>query len=91
MARLDLRDEDGHPVPSGWFMCHNMNADPQWSFGKFAYRVGPKDLRRISELAGFFLDCFRHFEIDFAHDDGVTVVNGKPCYSMNLPTMISSG
>jgi hypothetical protein len=78
------RNENGAYQPSGWFNCHNMNADPRWSFGKHMIR----DARRIFEtypaLAGFFLDCFRHYEIDFAHDDGVTVVNHKPAYSMNF-------
>lgn len=77
------RDEDGEPVPSGWYMCHNMNADPQWSFGKFCYESARRIFDEYPMLDGFFLDCFRHYEIDFGHDDGVTVVNGKPCYSMN--------
>jgi hypothetical protein len=78
------RNEDGSCQPSGWHNCHNMNSDPRWSFGRHMIR----DARRIFEtypaLSGFFLDCFRHYEIDFAHDDGVTVVNGKPAYSMNF-------
>lgn len=77
------RDEDGNPIPSGWYMCHNMNADPRWSFGKFTYDSAQKIFDEYPMLKGFFLDCFRHYEIDFAHDDGVTVVNGKPAYSMN--------
>ncbi len=77
------KDEDGQPIPSGWYMAHNMNADPRWSFGQFAYESARKIFDTYPMLKGFFLDCFRHFEIDFAHDDGVTVVNGKPCYSMN--------
>jgi len=77
------RDEDGQPIPSGWYMCHNMNADPRFSFGKFCYESARKIFDTYPMLCGFFLDCFRHYEIDFAHDDGVTVVNGKPAYSIN--------
>ena len=77
------RDEDGAPIPSGWYMSHSMNADPRWSFGRFTIRSARKIFDKYPMLKGFFLDCFRHYEIDFAHDDGVTVVNGKPCYSMN--------
>ncbi|MFH1706921.1 MAG: hypothetical protein ABIF71_03265 [Planctomycetota bacterium] len=77
------RDEEGEPIPSGWYMCHNMNADPRWSFGKFSFESARKIFKEYPTLDGFFLDCFRHYEIDFAHDDGVTVVNGKPCYSVN--------
>ena len=78
------RNEDGSPMASGWYMSHNMNADPRWSFGKFTIQSAQKIFDDYGDLLdGFFLDCFRHYEIDFAHDDGVTVVNGKPCYSMN--------
>ena len=77
------KDEDGRPVPSGWFMCHNMNADPRWSFGRFMAESARKIFDEYPTLSGFFLDCFRHYEIDFAHDDGVTVVHGRPCNSMN--------
>lgn len=77
------RDEDGQPIPSGWYMCHVMNADPRWSFGCFALASARKIAAAYPSLQGFFLDCFRHYEIDFSHDDGVTVVNGKPCFSMN--------
>jgi hypothetical protein len=71
-------------MPSGWYMSHNMNADPRWSFGKFTIESARKIFDDYGDLLdGFFLDCFRHYEIDFAHDDGVTVVNGKPAYSMN--------
>lgn len=78
------KNEDGTPMPSGWYMCHNMNADPRWSFGKFTIESARKIFKDYGDLLdGFFLDCFRHYEIDFAHDDGVTVVNGKPCYNLN--------
>ena len=78
-----VKDEDGKYVPSGWYMCHNLNADPRWSFGKFCYESSRRIFDAYPMLHGYFLDCFRHYEIDFAHDDGVTVVNGKPCYSIN--------
>ncbi len=78
------RNEDGSYQPSGWHMSHNMNADPKYSFGKFMIDSAYKIFKTYPMLNGFFLDCFRHFEIDFAHDDGITVVNHKPAYSMNF-------
>ena len=77
------RDEDGEPIPSGWYMCHNMNADPRWGFGRFCRESAERIAEEYPQLSGFFLDCFRHYEIDFAHDDGVTIVHGRACYSMN--------
>ena len=78
------KNEDGTPQPSGWHMCHNMNAELKHSFGKFMFESARKIFETYPMLNGFFLDCFRHFEIDFAHDDGITVVNNKPAYSMNF-------
>jgi hypothetical protein len=78
------RNEDGSCQPSGWFNSHNMNADPRWSFGKHMIRDAKRIFATYPGLVGFFKDCFRHFEIDFAHDDGVTVVDHKPAYSMNF-------
>jgi len=78
------RNENDTYQPSGWFNCHNMNADPRWSFGKHMIRDAKRIFETYPTLAGFFLDCFRHYEIDFAHDDGITVVNNKPAYSTNF-------
>jgi len=78
------RNEDGSWQPSGWYSAHNMNADPRWSFGKHMIRDAKRIFEAYPTLSGFFLDCFRHYEIDFGHDDGITVVNNKPAYSMNF-------
>ena len=78
------RNEDGSYQASGWHMSHNMNADPRWSFGKHMIESARKIIAEYPMIQGFFMDCFRHFEIDFAHDDGITVVNHQPAYSMNF-------
>lgn len=78
------RSEDGSWQPSGYYMCHNMNSDPKYSFGKFMIQSARKIVKEHPALTGFFLDCFRHFEIDFGHDDGVTVVNNRAAYSVNF-------
>jgi len=78
------RDQDGKPMPSGWHMSHNLNADRRTSYGKFCDQSIPKILAEYPQLVGFFLDCFRHYEIDYAHDDGVTVVDNRPAYSVNF-------
>ncbi len=78
------RNEDGTLLPSGWKMCANMNPDPHFSFGRHMIRCAENILKEYHSLAGFFLDCFRHIDIDFAHDDGITVVNNKAAYSINF-------
>ncbi|GMV83448.1 MAG: hypothetical protein AMXMBFR7_46320 [Planctomycetota bacterium] len=76
--------EDGKPAPSGWRFCHCINPDPDFSYGRFAIASTKKILARLGKhLDGFFLDCFRHFDLDFAHSDGVTMVNNKPAFSVN--------
>jgi len=76
--------EDGQIAPSGWRLCHCLLADPDLSFGKYMIETTKKVLARYGDvLDGFFLDCFRHFEFDFGHDDGVTMVNNKPAYAVN--------
>lgn len=78
------RDQNGQPMPSGWHMSHNMNADESTSFGRFCDESIPKILKEYPPLVGFFLDCFRHYEIDYAHQDGITVVDNRPAYSVNF-------
>ena len=78
------RYEDGSYVPSGWQMCHNLNADPKYSFGKYLIECAKRIVEEYPQIRGFFLDCFRHYEMEFGHDDGVTVVHHKPAYSINF-------
>ncbi len=78
------KNEDGSITPSGWMMCHNLNSDPKYSFGKFQVESAKRIVKEYPRIAGFFLDCFRHFEVEFGHDDGVTVCNNKPAYSINF-------
>lgn len=77
------KQEDGQYAKSGWKYCHLMNPDPEGKFGRHVLGNALKALKRYPELDGFFLDCFRHFEFDFAHDDGVTLANNKPAYNVS--------
>lgn len=77
------KQEDGAYARSGWRYCHLMNPDPEGAFGKYVVQCARKALARYPELDGFFLDCFRHFEFDFAHDDGVTLANNQPAYNVS--------
>jgi hypothetical protein len=78
------KNEDGTYQPSGWRLCHNMNADLSLPWGQYQLDAARRIIDAYPGLAGFFLDCWRHFELDFAHDDGVTMVNNTPCYSVNF-------
>jgi hypothetical protein len=82
------RDELGYPI--GAFRgeqypdkraCWLMNADPASSFGRYMARQAEEMVRAYPEAAGFFWDVYgRSYLFDFAHDDGITMVNNKPAY-----------
>ncbi len=76
--------EAGEPAPSGWHFCHLMNPDPSKPFGRHILRNAADAIAAYPGLDGFFLDCFRHFELDTGADDGVTAVNGKPAYNISF-------
>ena len=82
------RDESGEPI--GAFRaseypdpraCWLMNADPSSSFGKHMIRQAGEMVDAYPDAAGFFWDVYgRSYMFDFAHDDGITMVNNKPAY-----------
>ncbi|MFH1824867.1 MAG: hypothetical protein ABH873_06540 [Candidatus Firestonebacteria bacterium] len=67
-----------------WRMCNLMNCDIGLPFGQYMLKTAKNILKEYPMLDGFFLDCWIHVNLDFAHDDGITVVNNKPCYSVNF-------
>ena len=62
--------------------CWHMCADPQdTKFGRDLAEQAREMLRAYPDIAGFFWDVFaRTYRFDFAHDDGITMVNNKPAY-----------
>lgn len=82
------RDERGKPI-GAWMIarypsenaCWLMNADPASSFGKHMIQQAREMADAYPEAAGFFWDVYgRSYMFDFAHDDGITMVNNKPAY-----------
>jgi hypothetical protein len=61
--------------------CWLMNADPATGFGKFMIEQARDMVESYPAAAGFFWDVYgRSYMFDFAHDDGITMVNNKPAY-----------
>ncbi len=82
------RDERGRPV-GAWKIasypstnaCWLMNADPAGSFGKHMISQARELVDAYPDAAGLFWDVYgRSYMFDFAHDDGITMVNNKPAY-----------
>ena len=82
------KDEDGKPI--GAFRaaafpdkraCWLMNSDPKSPFGKHMIQQARELVSAYPDIAGFFWDVYgRGYMFDFAHDDGITMVNNKPAY-----------
>jgi hypothetical protein len=78
------RDENGKPIPVGWPYLYVMNADMSLPWAEHCIDQMGKLLEAYPEVDGFFLDCFLHRDLDFAHDDGITMVGDKLCYNINF-------
>ncbi|MBW7996264.1 MAG: hypothetical protein FVQ81_06795 [Candidatus Glassbacteria bacterium] len=89
-------DENGVPIPAYkgqthpdsnacWLMCSDPNTT---SFGRDLAEQAREMVRSYPDIAGFFWDVYgRTYKFDFAHDDGMTMVNNKPAYfPMNMFT-----
>lgn len=79
-----VRDEDGKIVPA-FHDCHLMNADLSLPFGQHCLEQFKKLLSTYPNIHGVFFDVYgRHYNLDFAHDDGLTMVNNKPAYCLKF-------
>jgi len=78
------RDEGGNWIPA-FRDCYLMNPDPSGPFGRHCLEQFRKLLETYHEVDGVFFDVYgRHYDIDFAHDDGITMVNNKPAYCIKF-------
>jgi hypothetical protein len=82
------KDEAGNPI-GAWQSqsypseraCWLMNADPASSFGQYMEQQARSLVDAFPDAAGFFWDVYgRSYMFDFAHDDGITMINNKPAY-----------
>ncbi|MFQ6049121.1 MAG: hypothetical protein ACE5K7_07140, partial [Phycisphaerae bacterium] len=78
------RNERGEKIPA-FRECWLMNADPQTAFGQHCLQQFEKLLDTYPQTDGVFFDVYgRHYDIDFAHDDGITMVHNKPAYCLKF-------
>ncbi|HUU28514.1 MAG TPA: hypothetical protein VM123_11940 [archaeon] len=82
----------GREALSGWrgggIEYRSMNADPSFSFGRELMRQADGVIEQVGPLGGIFFDTIHHNDLDFAHDDGITLVcldgQSVPAYSINF-------
>lgn len=61
--------------------CWLMNSDPTTEFGQAMIGEAKQMVESYPDAAGFFWDVYgRSYMFDFAHDDGITMVDNKPAY-----------
>ena len=78
------RDEGGQLIPA-YRDCYLMNADLSTPFGRHCLDQFEKLLSTYPRIDGIFFDVYgRHYDIDFAHDDGLTMINNKPAYCLKF-------
>jgi len=80
------RDRKGEAIRGWWWQdfegehCYLMNPDPRLPYGKsLLYQIG-KLLETYPETDGIFIDRTDYAAIDYGHDDGLTMVDGRPAY-----------
>ena len=79
-----VRDERGEKVPA-FRECWLMNADPSTPFGKHCLEQFDKLMDLYGETDAIFFDVYgRHYDLDFGHDDGITMVHNKPAYCLKF-------
>jgi len=77
-------DERGQRVPA-FRECWLMNADPSTPFGRHCLEQFDKLLQTSPGTDAIFFDVYgRHYNLDFGHDDGITMVHNKPAYCLKF-------
>jgi len=77
-------DEAGRRIRA-YHDCWLMNADPETPFGRHCLEQFEKLLETYPDTDGLFYDVYgRHYNLDFAHDDGITMVHNKPAYCVKF-------
>jgi len=60
-----------------------LHAQPDSPFGRHLIQQMDLCLKAYPDLPGFFIDNYSIEMIDFAHDDGVTMIHDRPAYDLN--------
>jgi len=68
----------------GWMYTYLMNPDPKYRWFKHLLQQIERLLIKYPNCDGLFLDRADYRELDFSHDDGVTMVENRPCYMIGF-------
>ncbi len=77
------RDRNSNPLPS-WKFTNLMNPDPAGAWGKYIINQANDLVKKYPEVDGVFYDRMDYWKYDFAHDDGITMIDDKPTYMLGF-------
>lgn len=78
------KNADGTYCADGYYFGVSMNPDPDLGWGRYILSQVEGILEDYPNCDGIFFDELHYRHWDFAHDDGVTMVNNKPCYMLGF-------
>ena len=76
-----VRDIHGEDEPV-WYENIVANPFPEGEFGRYIAEQFKQLLDLYPEMDGIFMDEACYDQLDFAHDDGFSIENGRPAYRM---------
>jgi len=79
-----VRNARGELCPT-WIKCIVMNPSPDGPFGRHILQQARRLVETFPAMAGVFWDQNAYTGFDFAHDDGISMVNGRPVSMMEFP------
>lgn len=69
---------------SAWKLCNLLNPDPAGEWGKYVINQAEDLIKRYPMIDGIFYDRLDYWNYDFAHDDGVTMIDDQPVYMLGF-------
>ena len=69
---------------SSWKFTSLMNPDPAKKWGRHVLSQASELLNRYPLIDGIFYDRMDYHNYDFAHDDDVTMIDGKPAFMLGF-------
>ncbi len=79
-----IRDAEGRLAPT-WVKCVVMDPSPEGRFGQHIRDQARDLVEAFPGMAGVFWDQNAYTAFDFAHDDGISMVNGRRASMMEFP------
>jgi hypothetical protein len=61
-----------------------MNPDLKGKWGKYIIQQAKDVLKKYPEVDGIFYDRMDYWNYDFAHNDGITMIDNKPAYMLGF-------